>query len=265
MRYTKKELREKFGFSRDTLRLYEERGLIQPEIDPANGYRYYDDWQVNLLWDCRYYQGMGFTLAEVQEILQRDSLEELEERVARRERAAAEELRYQGLVQREHERFGAALRGVRGLMGRCELEDFEGCLFVYEREGHEPARELAPEAVAFANRHAALMKPYFWFPELEEGRYFWGSAMRLPLFEELGEEAGPAGVARLEPCRALVTCIDAGERWNFGRGLFDGLVDEAVRQGLVPAGGLHGMLVARTHEADGYHRYVRALLPVAGQ
>ena len=69
MRYTQKDIRQKLGFTRDALRLYEKRGIIQPEIDPGNGYRYYDDWQMNLLWDCKYYQAMGFSLAEVQELL----------------------------------------------------------------------------------------------------------------------------------------------------------------------------------------------------
>lgn len=63
MRYTQKDIRQKLGFTRDALRLYEKRGIIQPEIDPGNGYRYYDDWQMNLLWDCKYYQAMGFSLA----------------------------------------------------------------------------------------------------------------------------------------------------------------------------------------------------------
>lgn len=49
MRCTQKDIRERLGFTRDQLRLYERRGIIQPEIDPANDYRYYDDWQVDLL------------------------------------------------------------------------------------------------------------------------------------------------------------------------------------------------------------------------
>lgn len=82
MRYTQKDIRERLGFSRDTLRFYEQRGIIKPEVDSKNGYRYYDDWQVNLLWDAKYYQGMGFSLAEVQEILQRETLGGLRERMA---------------------------------------------------------------------------------------------------------------------------------------------------------------------------------------
>lgn len=81
MRCTQKDIREKLGITRDTLRFYEQKGIIEPEIDPTNGYRYYDDWQVNLLWDCKHYQAMGFSLAEVLEILKTDSAGQLRERI----------------------------------------------------------------------------------------------------------------------------------------------------------------------------------------
>ena len=93
MRYTQKDMRERLGISRDTLRLYERRGIIQPEVDPSNGYRYYDSWQVNLIWDCKLYQGMGFSLAEIGEILHEDDLDALRGRVRDRRDALARELR----------------------------------------------------------------------------------------------------------------------------------------------------------------------------
>ena len=49
MRYTQKDVCRAFDIKRDTLRHYERLGIIEPEVDPSNGYRYYDDWQINLL------------------------------------------------------------------------------------------------------------------------------------------------------------------------------------------------------------------------
>ncbi|MBR3328096.1 MAG: MerR family transcriptional regulator [Atopobiaceae bacterium] len=55
MRYTQKNLCRAFDIKRDTLHHYERLGIIHPQIDAGNGYRYYDDWQINLLWECKRY------------------------------------------------------------------------------------------------------------------------------------------------------------------------------------------------------------------
>ena len=118
MRYTQKDIRQKLGFTRDALRLYEKRGIIQPEIDPGNGYRYYDDWQMNLLWDCKYYQAMGFSLAEVQELLTARTPGDIESQLARREEEMRHDLRRRELALSEHSRFMEELRSSER-PGRC--------------------------------------------------------------------------------------------------------------------------------------------------
>lgn len=129
MRCTQKEIREKLGITRDTLRFYEQKGIIQPEVDPANGYRYYDDWQVNLLWDCKLYQSMGFSLTEIQQILASDELPTIQQRIKRR----AEE------VERELERKKMELEIMRQRvvdmerapheLGSIKLSHFDGCVY----------------------------------------------------------------------------------------------------------------------------------------
>ena len=262
MRYTQKDIRQKLGFTRDALRLYEKRGIIQPEIDPGNGYRYYDDWQMNLLWDCKYYQAMGFSLAEVQELLTARTPGDIESQLARREEEMRHDLRRRELALSEHSRFMEELRSSESDLGVVEERDFAGCIYVVEREEHRLPADICTDAVAFANRNAALMKPYFWFPVAGERRYFWGSAMRLEAYRELGEECGREGVVELAPSRTLSTVLDAGDRSGFGADLFSGFVKCAVDDGYTIAGPLHGLLLARTFDSAGYHRYVRAYLPI---
>ena len=124
MRYTQKDIRQKLGFTRDALRLYEKRGIIQPEIDPGNGYRYYDDWQMNLLWDCKYYQAMGFSLAEVQELLTARTPGDIESQLARREEEMRHDLRRRELALSEHSRFMEELRSSESDLGVVEERDF---------------------------------------------------------------------------------------------------------------------------------------------
>ena len=74
-----------------TLRLYEQKGLLQPnEVDEWTGYRYYSLAQMQRLSNIRTLQEMGFTLAEIKEILDSDTsvppLEQLEQKIADCER-----------------------------------------------------------------------------------------------------------------------------------------------------------------------------------
>lgn len=69
-----------------TLRLYEQKGLLQPdEVDEWTGYRYYNISQMQQLSSIRSLQGMGFSLAEIKEIFDNNStvppLEQLEQKI----------------------------------------------------------------------------------------------------------------------------------------------------------------------------------------
>ena len=70
-----------------TLRLYEQKGLLMPdEVDVWTGYRYYRFSQMQRLSTIRLLQGMGFSLAEIKEIIDTDSfvppLEQLEQKIS---------------------------------------------------------------------------------------------------------------------------------------------------------------------------------------
>ncbi len=55
--------------SADTLRYYEEEGLISPADRGENGYRLYDQHSVRRLRFIRQAQHCGFTLAEIRDLL----------------------------------------------------------------------------------------------------------------------------------------------------------------------------------------------------
>ena len=57
------------GVSQDTLRFYERRGLVRPVSRRASGYREYTGETVRLVRFIRQAQSLGFTLAEVEELV----------------------------------------------------------------------------------------------------------------------------------------------------------------------------------------------------
>lgn len=65
------ELAEQTGMTRDAIRFYERLGLIRPERGPEgrHGYRRYDAAAVRRLGLIRQAKALGFSLGEIQELL----------------------------------------------------------------------------------------------------------------------------------------------------------------------------------------------------
>jgi MerR family mercuric resistance operon transcriptional regulator len=57
------------GVGEQTLRYYEQRGLISPERGGGGGYRYYDTIDFARVRPIKRAQHLGFTLAEIRELL----------------------------------------------------------------------------------------------------------------------------------------------------------------------------------------------------
>src|SRR5437660_4802600 len=73
------EVAERAGVNVETLRYYERRGLLPEPARSPNGHRRYDEETVRFIRAVKEAQGLGFTLAEIEEYL----------RVARRGEVAA--------------------------------------------------------------------------------------------------------------------------------------------------------------------------------
>lgn len=63
------DLATRAGVSADTLRYYERRGLLRPSGRRASGYREYRPEAADVVHFIKHAQALGFTLAEVEELL----------------------------------------------------------------------------------------------------------------------------------------------------------------------------------------------------
>ncbi len=68
-RMTAGQLARRAGVGVETLRFYEQRGLLERPARTGSGYRVYDEAAVTRLRFIRRAKGVGFTLAEIKELL----------------------------------------------------------------------------------------------------------------------------------------------------------------------------------------------------
>lgn len=69
MRYTIKRISELVGIAPQTIRYYEEKGMLSPEKNEKTGYRYYTVWDYGILLTARKYLRYGCTVAQSAELL----------------------------------------------------------------------------------------------------------------------------------------------------------------------------------------------------
>lgn len=69
LRYPISHVSKWFGLTKQALRFYEEKGLLHPEIDEENNYRYYSNTDMSQLYRIRPYRNRGFSLKEIKKLL----------------------------------------------------------------------------------------------------------------------------------------------------------------------------------------------------
>jgi len=63
--------------STEALRYYEKEGILIPERDPENNYRYYTVQHLKLLTKCAFLRSAGFTVKEIVDIMTKGTLEDI--------------------------------------------------------------------------------------------------------------------------------------------------------------------------------------------
>lgn len=100
MKYSIGEFAKLIGVTVDTVRLYEKQGIITPEKDEKNNYRYFDDLDVRDILTSRWYRSLGLPLKTTTELIQHASYEDVENKISERYMALEAEIKSkQALLQ----------------------------------------------------------------------------------------------------------------------------------------------------------------------
>ncbi len=89
------------GFTRETLRYYEEIGLISPKREKNSQYREFDFYDMSHLMAIDFYRKRGFTPIQIKNLLGADSRQEYEEILREQRNTLKNEIEYlQGMLRR---------------------------------------------------------------------------------------------------------------------------------------------------------------------
>ena len=92
--YTIGELAKILGITPETIRYYERKGIIAPIHDEKTNYRYYTTWDLHMIIRARCYLGFGLTIDETSKILQKRTLEEIDDVLDNQEKIIEQNIIY---------------------------------------------------------------------------------------------------------------------------------------------------------------------------
>lgn len=143
------EVAERTGVTQRTLRFYEEKGLLKPPSRMEGGFRLYSEEDVRRVERIRQMQNLlGFTLAEIRELVEAEEIRGQIKAGWRRDADAAEKreqiLRVQALTKKQHAMIAQKLEQLREMQSSLEkkLGTYQGWLELLDESEAEKAESL---------------------------------------------------------------------------------------------------------------------------
>ena len=255
------------GLSEEGLRLYERDGILAPRRKEQGSYRYYERLDITALMRAKAYQRCGFSLREIEGLINSGSLKHILDSYARQERRLEEEILQKQLALdflREARQRGEELSQSLWRIcwaerpGMYRFEYMEGDKLLLRREEYDTLSRwtrLTP---------FAFHTPRVSWPDLEEGRVRYFSAMGILEGEvdRLGAREVAATGVYWPPCTCLYTVVRIEGERDDDASYLRPLADYVRQKGLKVTGDPVGRGFLSLNKKRGYIRYRELWLPV---
>lgn len=96
--YTIGQVAKFLGVSRDTLKFYEEKELVNPKQDAENGYRKYNHFDIYDVITVNFYREIDFEIKKIQELRKSKSIEGIKSLLEEKEQDVLEDIKYKKLL-----------------------------------------------------------------------------------------------------------------------------------------------------------------------
>lgn len=116
------EIANLFGVSSDTLRFYEKKGLLKPEVNKQNHYRSYELTDINLLIDILFYRRLDLSLQDIHTILYQGDLDQLQQTLIDKEQEIRASIEEQKLILNKLMMTAQNVEEIKNAMGEVKIQ-----------------------------------------------------------------------------------------------------------------------------------------------
>ncbi|MCL1896119.1 MAG: MerR family transcriptional regulator [Clostridiales bacterium] len=266
MRYKIGEVARILGISTDLIRYYEEKGVVKPQKNRANRYRYYDAWDINHLIECIWYKKMGFGIEDIGRMSNTESYEELVARLTARSETLSNDIHYQQMLLARMRSLTDSVVHIKGGVGVCGLRPNREFLYYLNRRNeafdNDPSLRGLNEVWS---RYMPFTKRLFLVgPEALAGEnddYRWGYSIGMGYAEHFSVAEAPP-VMKMEESQCIHAAFISHGKGDFTARRLDFMTEFAAENGLEPKGFAFGNLVCSVMEDGALTGYFEAWMPV---
>jgi len=264
------EISKLLGIPIQTLHYYEKCGFVTPQKDKSSHYRYYDAWDVNYLLDSKYLRSFNFSNAEIEKIINNDSIEGIKSRFSKQEERLIELIyHYQNVLDVLHSEQSRLSKFANHIGTFTEMNSPQIYFLPYRIKNSYQILEGGSSipridewlshmpfiTATFKLSHDGIVKG-----KPESLVYLWGFSVSTKRAKEL---TIPTQNAEYIPSlKCLYTVFSAHDQNTFARSLCEQVLDPLWSSGYEISDSPIGRLIVRAHEDGEYTRYFEIWIPV---
>ncbi|MDZ5254068.1 MerR family transcriptional regulator [Clostridium sp. LIBA-8841] len=130
--YTIGQVAKFLGISRDTLKFYEEKNLINPMQDEENGYRKYNVIDINEVITINFYRDIDIEVKKIQEIKKSESLDTIESILDEKQQKLKEEIEYKQVLLKRIEGIKENFESIKTSLNNMNIREMKPIVITSE-------------------------------------------------------------------------------------------------------------------------------------
>ncbi len=266
MQYKIGDVARILGISRDLLRYYEKKGVVRPQKDINNDYRYYDTWDINFLLDCVWYKNFGFSIEQTARMVTNCPYDDLLGDLDAKNEELRASIKHQQLLLRRIDEHRDSVSRIADYIGKCDIRECPEIVCYLNRYNfiYDNRAELQDLSQSWLN-YMPFTQRYFEINQDdllgERDNYAWGYSLDMEYVRELDVPEKPP-VVHLPACRSIHSAFKSFGKNGFTPRHIDYIVEYAEKNNLQICGNARGSLVCSVLEGDVVTGYFEVWLPI---
>lgn len=256
----------------ETIRFFEQKGVIHPVKDEWTNYRYYNMHDVNRLLEYRKYRELEFSLNESVDIMKNTNFNCFIEKLHEKQEEAERKARYYELKSIKLQNYQNVLKNMPLIIGEYPIVNRpEGYYFIqryYDAGGFHSERAEDLEGCfdeimkyyTFVENIFRVRKEWFYSQrQIEE--FQWGFTIKKKWADALELQISPR-MEHITPAKSIYTILQVEGNQFFRPELLQPIFQHMERQGYVLDGDVFGNHIATVQEQGKELRYMEVWVPI---
>ena len=269
MRFTIGEFARILGVTTDTLRVYEKQGILTPQKDCTNNYRYYTDLDCRNILMSRWYRSLQIPLKEATKLTINSSVDEIKKTVLNRQSALKKEIQEQQKLLEKLNDINIEIDGIPNNLNTIKTRSASGLYRIQQTSQDDLI--VDPLLKSLVERWMRLLpftlfsfqiKKEVFLSDEEEFIYNWGLAIPEKDFVNFNLEM-KQGIEYTAPHTCLTTVVEMVNDESLSKSSLRFILDTIKSKNLTVSGDVTGKIILKEKNTNGsYSSYLEVNIPV---